>query len=77
MDSAGVVLSNSYVSVFIVYAPLGKFLFQVPLLTIFAGEKQKDVARCFSCAHLGRVTHLVAHQNHAEIYVAPELSIDF
>jgi len=44
MDSAGVVLSNSYVSVFIVYAPLGKFLFQVPLLTIFAGEKQKDVA---------------------------------
>ena len=37
-------LSNSYVSVFIVYAPLGKVLFQVQLLTIFAGEKQKDVA---------------------------------
>ena len=44
MDSAGVMLSNSYVSVFIVYAPLGKVLIQLPLLTIFAGEKQKDVA---------------------------------
>ena len=57
MDSAGVVLSNSYVSVFIVYAPLGKFLFQVPLLTIFAGEKQKGVAADALPVHTWAVSH--------------------